>query len=130
MTATPTEIAAELFARLEKAWNDGDGRAFAAPCTDDVDFGELRGTPHPRREVVAQGHEFIFSTIYKGSHVTYTVDDAVELGPGCLLVHTSAVLESPSGPLAPVANAIATSVLVEQAGEWRLRAFQNTLVTG
>lgn len=43
MTIDPTAIAQSLFADLEKAWNAGDGLAFAAPFSDETDFVDIRG---------------------------------------------------------------------------------------
>lgn len=131
MTESAFDTAAELIARLEKAWNEGDGDAFAAPFSDDVAFIDIRGVRHDGQPTVAAGHRMIFSTFYKGSHITYTPTDAVALAPGVIVAHHTAVLECPTGPLAPVAHAIATSVLVRDSGdgEWRCAAFHNTLVT-
>ena len=36
-------VAAELIGRLERAWNEADGRAFGEPFAPDADFVE-RGT--------------------------------------------------------------------------------------
>ena len=128
MTDAPT-IVSELFARLEKAWNAGDGQAFAAPMTDDVDFVDIRGTRHHSRTVVAHGHDAIFATLYNGSTMSYTVDDAREIAPGWIVAHVSARLESPTGPLAPLARSMMTAVVTDAAGEWQIATLQNTLVT-
>jgi hypothetical protein len=43
MTFDGEGIVSGLVAELEKAWNAGDGRAFARPFAEDADFVNIRG---------------------------------------------------------------------------------------
>jgi uncharacterized protein (TIGR02246 family) len=121
-------VAAEIYSRLERAWNAGDGEAFAEPFTDDADFVDIRGTHHRTRAAIAQGHQGIFASIYKGSVIRYEVSDARALGEDVVLAHGSGFLKAPTGPLAGEHSAVQTLVLVRHGESWRITAFHNTLV--
>jgi uncharacterized protein (TIGR02246 family) len=121
-------VAREVVARLQQAWNDGDGEAFGAPFTEDAGFVDLRGTHHPGRATIARGHQGIFDTIYRGSRIQYTVTDARALAPDVIVAHSTGHLSAPSGPMAGENDATQTLVLVREGGEWQIAAFHNTVV--
>lgn len=121
-------IVSEIVAELEEAWNAGDGERFARRFTEDADFVNIRGDHFRTRAVIAQGHQAIFDSIYKGSVLRYEATGARVLAPAVLLGVVRATLNAPSGPLAGVHNSRATLVLVERQGTWHITAFHNTLV--
>jgi uncharacterized protein (TIGR02246 family) len=129
--ADPRTIATSFLAELERAWNAGDGDAFAAPFIDTADFVDIRGQLHHGRAAIAQGHDIIFNTIYKGSKVRLEVIDARLLTPTCILFHGKGALEVPSGPLQGAIGSTQTLIAVrdEQSSErpFRLAAFHNTV---
>jgi uncharacterized protein (TIGR02246 family) len=118
--------AVAIAARLQRAWNEGDGAAFAAEFTTNADFVNVRGDYASGREAIAGGHAHILSTIYAGSTLRYAVARVRDLAPGAVLVHLDAHLTVPSGPLAGEIDAIPSLVLVEEAGSWKIAAFHNT----
>ena len=122
-----TTIAASLFEQLERAWNDGDGHVFGVPFTDESDFVDIRGGHHRGVEAIAGGHEAILSSIYAGSSVRYEVDLAREVAPGAIVAVATSTLDAPSGPLQGVNHSRITAVIVEEDGDWKITAFQNTL---
>jgi uncharacterized protein (TIGR02246 family) len=128
MTTEPMTIARSIYARLEAAWNVGDGDAFAAPFAEDADFVDIRGTNHKGRAEIATGHRFIFGSIYKGSTVKYEVTAARALADGVVLAHAGATLVAPTGPLAGENRASQTMVIVRAGDAWHAAAFHNTLV--
>ncbi len=105
-------VAAELIGRLERAWNGADGRAFGEPFAFDADFVDIRGEHHRGREAIAAGHQAIFDSIYKGSSTDFELTGARELSDDAILAHATAVLRTPSGPLAGEHSAVQTLVLV------------------
>ncbi|CAA9276254.1 MAG: hypothetical protein AVDCRST_MAG76-3693 [uncultured Acidimicrobiales bacterium] len=127
---TTDTIVTEAFARLEQAWNDADGNAFGAPFTVDADFVDIRGSRHHGAAAIAAGHQAIFDSIYRGSHVGYSLTDSASLASGCVLGLVDATLDVPTGPLTGTQSSTITAVLVDEAGTWRIRAFHNTLVSG
>jgi uncharacterized protein (TIGR02246 family) len=132
-TTTPApateQLAHATFARLADAWNRADGTAFGAEFSDDTDFVNIDGEHHRGdREVIARGHDGIFSTIYAGSTVAYRVDVVRTLGPGVVAVVATSTLDAPAGPLHGTNHSRITAVLVDEGDRWAIQAFQNTLV--
>jgi uncharacterized protein (TIGR02246 family) len=123
------QIVADVVNELEKAWNAGDGAAFARPFAEDADFVNIRGEHHRTREAIAQGHQAIFHSIYKGSVVRLQVAGVRTLAPAVLLAHVKSTLKVPTGPLAGEHAALFSIVLVRDQDDWRIAAFHNTLVT-
>jgi uncharacterized protein (TIGR02246 family) len=131
MTTDPTTVASEFYATLEKAWNDADGAAFAAPFSDDASFVDIRGETHDGgRAELGAGHQAIFDSIYRGSVVRIALDGARAVGDNVVLARGRSTLDVPAGPLAGVINAVNSTVLVRADDEWRAASFHNTRVTG
>jgi uncharacterized protein (TIGR02246 family) len=128
MTTEGQEIVARLAGELGRAWNAGSGEAFARPFTDNADFVNVRGDHFRGRAVIAQGHQGIFDSIYKGSQVRYESEGGYLIAPGVRVGQVRGHLRVPSGPFAGELNGVATLVLVEQDGDWRIAVFHNTLV--
>jgi uncharacterized protein (TIGR02246 family) len=124
----PKTIAETVIKRLEDAWNAADGEAFSEPFAPDADFVNIRGDLHSGSEEIAAGHQQIFDSIYAGSTVRYTVLQARELDNCVVLAHVGGTLNAPTGPLAGETKALASVVLVGDAGEHRIAAFHNTVV--
>jgi uncharacterized protein (TIGR02246 family) len=129
MNVDGERIVSNVVGELEKAWNAGDGAAFGRPFAEDADFVNIRGEHHHTREVIANGHQGIFNTIYKGSVVRYQVTDVRAIAPQVLVAHVKSTLEAPTGPLAGEHSSLFTVVLVQDQNDWRITAFHNTLVT-
>ena len=122
------QVATEVLARLEQAWNDGDGASFGAVYTDDATFVTIRGEWATGRAAIAEGHAQIFRTVYAGSTNRMQLVAVRELGDGSLVASS---LTSPTGPLAGTARARSTSVIVPDAADpsgWRVASTHNTLV--
>jgi uncharacterized protein (TIGR02246 family) len=127
---TAEQVAAEVLARLEQAWNDGDAEAFGALYADDATFVTIRGEWATGRAAIAAGHTEIFRTIYAGSTNRMQLVAVREVG-GALVASATSTLTSPTGPLAGTHRARSTSVLVPDAGHpvgWRVASTHNTLV--
>jgi uncharacterized protein (TIGR02246 family) len=113
--------------RLEAAWKAMDGEAFAAPFAEDADFVNIRGEHHRGRDAVAAGHTVIFQTIYAGSTISCTIEDARLLRPEVALVRVRSMLDAPSGPLSGRHAARFTMVMTKNGGTWEIASFHNTL---
>ena len=121
-------VAAELIGRLERAWNEADGRAFGEPFAPDADFVDIRGEHHRGQQAIAAGHQAIFDSVYEGSSVDYELTGARELSDGVLLAHAAADLRAPSGPLAGEHSSVLSLVLVGGGEGWKIASCHNTLV--
>lgn len=122
----------ELFNRMSAAWNKGDGRAFAACFTEDVDYITFFGQHLKGREAVAVAHQQLFDGIMKGS--TLSGADGITrmrfLTPDVAVVHAVGSIKMrwqvrPSKRRA----SINTNILVkDDHGAWLISAFQNTRI--
>ena len=121
------QIARDVLARLEAAWNAGNGGAFGAPYREDASFVTIRGELSHGEEIT-QGHAQILSSIYQGSTNRMELLEAQRLSDDVIVATSRNTLEAPHGPLAGVNAAMSTSVLVRAGDEWRIAATQNTLV--
>lgn len=108
---------------LQRAWNAGDGSAFAEHFWVEADLVDGMGRLQHGRPEIARQHRQIFDTIYRGSQVEFRLLDEREVAPGVLLAHTSSTLHVPAGPRAGETRSIQT--LVVQDG--LITAFHNTI---
>ena len=120
-------IGREILAELQSGWNEGDGDRFAGPFSANADFVDIRGEHHRGKDAIAAGHHGIFASIYKGSRVRYELAQARSLTGDVVLIHSTAELDVPSGPLAGVRHAIQSLVLKREAGDWKVASFHNTV---
>jgi uncharacterized protein (TIGR02246 family) len=128
-TVDPAAIAATLLQQAERAWNNGDGPAFGAVFADESDFVDIRGGHHRGDgALIGRGHQAIFDSIYADSTISYRLEVARLLAPGCVVAVAISTLDAPGGPLRGVNHSRMTVVIAEEDGRWCITAFQNTLV--
>lgn len=121
-------VALDVFRRLETAWNNADGDAFAEPFTNDCDFVDITGAHHKSKRACAEGHKAIFATIYKGSIIKMELLAARALASEVLLAHGRTAMDAPTGPLAGKGHSTPSLVLVKENGACKIASFHNTLV--
>ncbi len=126
-TPTPTDVAQDLLADLEAAWNDGDGPAFGAVYAPDASFVTIRGERLTGDTAIAEGHAGIFATIYAGSVNRMELVRADRIADDVVLAVSANTLDCPSGPFAGVRRAVSTNVIARHADTWRVVATHNTL---
>jgi len=72
MSDDPIAIAKRWYETLESAWNTGDGPATGAAYTEPCDLVDIRGVHHEGGpDVMGEGHQAIFDTIYKDSDIRH-----------------------------------------------------------
>ena len=128
-TVDAAAIVSARFEHMERAWNAADGAASGEAFADATEFVNIRGE-HFRGDgnLIGNAHQTIFDTIYLGSTITYVVDVARVVAPGCIVAVVTSTLIAPSGPLQGEHQSRITAVLTEHEGDWSIVAFQNTLV--
>src|SRR5690349_3459049 len=91
MTDSFAQIASGIAATLETVWNSGDARGFADLFAEDADFIHILGGHGRGRAAIAQAHETLFATIYRGSRVRFELVGTRSFGPdaflACLVQH-------------------------------------------
>lgn len=121
-------VATAFYAALERSWNAADGAGFGAEFTDGTVFVDIRGVDHHGgAKEIAESHQWIFDTIYKGSVIRYQLQEAAPVG-GVIIAHGRATLDAPGGPLAGIHHAFSTAVLIPVGDGWKGVRFHNTLV--
>lgn len=125
----PSDVAGDVLARLETAWNAGDGTAFGAVYAQEASFVTIRGEHFVGRQAITDGHAGIFASIYAGSVNRMRLVRADAVADGVVRAVSVSTLDCPSGPLAGVHRATSTSVLArdDRDGAWRVVATHNTL---
>ena len=125
MTAAIEELQ-PTFDALSEAWKNGDGKAFAQWCTDDVDFINLLGMHVKGRDAVADLHEKIFHGPYQGSTVAFTIESVRAIAPDTVLAIVPSRIDAPTGPVKGTVLSIASILLVRDGERWKLANFHNT----
>jgi uncharacterized protein (TIGR02246 family) len=122
-----------LAAQFERAWNAHDMTLLGDMVTDDVDFVNVIGLPWKGRQQVVQAHVTIHQNLFKNSvwanervTVQFIRPDVaiarVEWNTrGDMIVDATGNLEP-----GPPRRGMFLWVVVKDAGEWRIRAVQNT----
>ena len=118
-----------MVAQLEAAWNATDSAAWAALFAEDADFvGTVLGMHFTGRAAIEQGHRVIFDTIYKGSHIQFTVEKGrFRWSRRCHRLCSQHLVFYENGAERR-GHARPTLVVERSDGVWVIVAFQNTLV--
>lgn len=126
---TDDEAITDLFARMCRAWTDGDARAYGECFTDDSDYVSFDGARAVGREPMVRLHDDLFRGVLFGSSLLGEIESVRYLGPDVAVVHaTGSVLVAwrsrpPKGRLSRQ-----TMVAVRTPDGWRFAAFHNTRV--
>ncbi|HEY1011327.1 MAG TPA: SgcJ/EcaC family oxidoreductase [Herpetosiphonaceae bacterium] len=116
-----------LLDRLAEAWAAGDAEAYASHFTPDAEYVVFDGSRHSGRQAIADCHRPLFERFLKGSRLA-SVDSSIRfLGPDVAAVHSrGAVLKAGQGQPTRRRLSVQTTIVVRQAGDWAIAAFQNT----
>jgi uncharacterized protein (TIGR02246 family) len=125
-----TEISNQILSRLENGWNNASGAEFAQPFADSCEFVTIKGELHRNSspKYLADAHQGIFMSIYKGSRVDYQLLQAIQINNETILVNAKTELDAPTGPLAGKNYSTVTLILINSGRSWKIRSFHNTLV--
>ena len=120
----------EIVEKLETAWNNSDSVSWAALFAEDADFIHILGGHFHGRTDIERGHRTIFDTIYKGSRNSFKVEKVRFVRPDVALVFIVANLTWYLNGAEQHIQARPTLVAQRNdAGQWEIVAFQNTLIT-
>jgi uncharacterized protein (TIGR02246 family) len=120
---TPNDADKSVRAVLQQmvdAWNAGDGTAFAAPFTDEVDFIVWEGTHLEGRQELAVFTQQIFDAVVKGSRLEGEVKFVRFLSPTLAVMH-SVVRTTLAGQTKalPSRDSMELIVVTKRDGQWR-----------
>jgi uncharacterized protein (TIGR02246 family) len=123
---SPEEVASTIDDELQAAWNAGDGDAYASHFTEDADLINVFGSHFKGREEIVALMRRVFSTIFRNSTTTHTLESAVMLSEEVILAHLSGRLTVPAESGTREMRNRQTFVIVLEEGRWLIRSFQNT----
>jgi uncharacterized protein (TIGR02246 family) len=117
---------ADLLRALEDAWNAGDGFRYATFFAEDADFVNIFGVHGKGRQAIAERHDLIFRTFFKGSRNQFSVVGVRYLSADLILVHLRSNLNIPDGAHKGAMKTLASCILVRNREAWQITAFHNT----
>ena len=134
-TRTEEERAADerairaLHGQALDAWGAGNGKAFAAPFSDDALFIGFDGSVMRGRQQIAATHQDVFDRWMKGTRLVEEQTEVRFVDRDVAIVHTvgGTVMRGKSEPT-PERDSIQTLVAVRDAGGWSFVSFQNTRI--
>jgi uncharacterized protein (TIGR02246 family) len=121
-------IADELAADYANAWNAHDADALTLLFHEDGTFVNVIGSYEKGREEIRHLHAAIHASFYKDSVLRSVVLDARELVPGVVVAHISNELEGDARAPGQTVRTLATYVIEQRAGSWKVTAAHNTRV--
>lgn len=128
MVALLDESAVRLLVdQLAEGWNAQDGSMFARPFADDADFMAITGLRARGRDLIAAGHNEIFSTVYRGTKNRPRIDSIRFIRPDVAIVQVTFTLEYDNGKPFPMRPGLATLVATCDDGVWSIRMFHNMI---
>ena len=92
MNSDVDQVATEIIGQLEGAWNKADAQAYGVPFTEDADFVNIRGDHFHTRKEIAEGHQYIFDTIYKESVSRIELMQARKIDEKVIVAHANRLL--------------------------------------
>jgi uncharacterized protein (TIGR02246 family) len=114
-----------LLSEIEKAWNAGDLKAYAALYSNDAGYITRAGILLTGRSEIEQQHARALAGSLSGTRLQLTCRRTRFLAPGVAVVHVDVELIQPAG----TTQAITTFVLAQEDEGWRIRAAHTTEVT-
>lgn len=119
----------DLVARLEAAWNAGDGVAFAEAFWEDADFTVFDGWHMRGRGAIAQDHVWAFTEGPRtGSTARFTVTSLRAFGDVAAVAHLLAVVDGTGRDGRPNRVVAVPRAVVERRGErWAIATYVNVL---
>jgi uncharacterized protein (TIGR02246 family) len=124
-----TQATTRVVAGLERAWNAGDGSAFAAEYWPDAEFVNIFGMIMDGQKSIAERHVQVFEGPFKGTRMKIDIRRTRMLAPNVIIADT--VMNSTGGQLlsSRTAQTRLKHILEKRNGVWRIVASQNTEIT-
>ena len=118
----------QLVDTFVQGWNAGRGEHLARAFAPDADFTNIMGLHAHGRDVIAQGHDEILSTVFRGTRLEASVDQIRYLRPDVAAVNVSFTLRGADGqplPMFPGGRSSCVFVATNEGGTWEIAVFRN-----
>ncbi|GLX69819.1 SgcJ/EcaC family oxidoreductase [Paenibacillus glycanilyticus] len=117
-----------VFRKLYRAWDQGDGKAYSELFTPDADYVTFFGEHLKGRSEINNAHQALWEGPLRGSRMLADLRDMELrfLSADTAIAHvTGAVLMRWQKKAPASRDSINTNVLVKQNGQWTIAAFHN-----
>lgn len=114
----------EIVKKMEAGWNAKDASREIPLYIEDVDYINSYGAFIKGREEIAEGHRRIYSTIYKDTTLTLTIEKIRFLRPDVAVVHVFNRLKK----IDKTSQGLMTLVIAKEGSEWKIAAQQITSI--
>jgi uncharacterized protein (TIGR02246 family) len=113
-----------LIGRFAEGWNAADAVVLASVFAEDADFTAVNGLCIHGRDLIRDGHDELFRTIFRGVRLAARPLSVRFLSPGIAVVE--AEFSYPGGMILPgVIRALAQYVAVRSGAAWEIAVFRN-----
>jgi len=119
-----TAVTAVITALVD-AWARHDADAYGALFTEDATYTTFVGTYYRGRGDITASHRTLFGTYLKGTRLADEILDVRFYGPGAAVVTGRGDTYKGERPK-KLAKIQTYTLVLEQDGQWRIAAFQNT----
>jgi uncharacterized protein (TIGR02246 family) len=113
-----------------EGWNAGSGERLAGAFAADADFTNVMGLRAHGRDVIAQGHNEILATVFRGTRLEAAITQVRYLRPDVAAVDVTLTLRGADGqPVAmlPAGQSSAGFVATRDAGTWSIAVMRNMI---
>ena len=127
MSVNPSEVASQIVAALETAYNSGDAKAYASLFTEDADFLNRFGMHFEGRQAIENIHVDLFGRLAKGNYGELKLMKARTLTDDVIYAKADGEWHVPPGsPMSGTTLSRYSIIIVRSGNEWQVGAMQNT----
>jgi uncharacterized protein (TIGR02246 family) len=128
MTTDEAAIQA-ILQQMEASWNAYDSVGIAALFAEDANFIQIFGGQLDGRTAIEAAHRVIFNTIYRGSHLSFTLRSIRFVRPDVAVVLAQAHVKFNENSETREIETRPTLIVVKEQAKWQIVAFQNTKIS-
>lgn len=110
---------------LSDAWEQGDGSSWGSYFTEDADFTVWFGLHLNGQKEIAEGHQWVFDTVYPNTRYEFKITDLKFLNPDIAIAHLNASVIEPGGVLPDEPHTFPVAVFQKIGDEWKIVMFHN-----
>lgn len=123
------QVIRQLVQDFVDGWNAGDGYACAKPFAEDADFTAITGLKAKGREIIANGHNEILSTLYRGSKNSAAVESIRFVRPDVAVADVTFRFVGEVRPFG-LERSSCGLVCTKDNGAWSIAVFRNMVPFG
>jgi uncharacterized protein (TIGR02246 family) len=120
-----TRAVIALFETFVEGWNSADGERLASAFATDADFTAVNGLRVQGRDLIAEGHNELFRTVFRGVTLACEATRVRFLRPDTAVVEADVTY--PNGILPGVTRALVQYVALRGGGAWEIAVFRTMI---